>query len=217
VEAADTGPLADADPLRMDVFVEVDYMEGEKPDERALEMVEEAYADAPVSNSDGSTGISLHLSLDEAVPASAPTDSSALDRLMGAHFDHEDTGYRYGLAVERARLDGNEVGGFAGGSNGQFTFETAYDSGGEWPTSYTAGVVMHELGHSVGIDDDDYRGVDSEAVAYDKYTSQMNYNGPYDSLVYNDGPPFDDWAHIVGNFFTPYVDEDELPTPGDED
>jgi hypothetical protein len=74
---------------------------------------------------------------------------------------------------------------------------------------------MHELGHSVGIGHGTYRGVDSEAVPYDEYRSVLNYNSPYDALVYSDGEPFDDWAYIADEMFTPYVDEDELPAPSD--
>jgi hypothetical protein len=34
-------------------------------------------------------------------------------------------------------------------------------------------------------------------------------------VVYSDGEPFDDWGFIEDEMFTPYVDEDELPTAGD--
>ena len=91
-----------ADPNRKDVFVEIDYMDctvGASTDacdpanahpkypgnfvththrlnkpmyQRSLRLVREAFADAPVSNPDGTTGISLHLMVDEAIPEHSP-------------------------------------------------------------------------------------------------------------------------------------------------
>ncbi|MGH6690920.1 MAG: hypothetical protein ACREF4_09610, partial [Gammaproteobacteria bacterium] len=65
-------------PNHKDLFVEIDYMQGRKPDPRALSQVQsvatvgvqsvrEAFAAAPVANPDGSTGIRLHFQVDEQV------------------------------------------------------------------------------------------------------------------------------------------------------
>jgi hypothetical protein len=222
VEAADTGPLADADPLRRDVFVELDYMAGERPRDRTLELVETAFADGPVENPDGSTGIDLHVVVDEEIPAESTTNVEDRDRLMDRHFDREDTGYRYAIAVRNASLDEDDVGGFSAirGGNGQFVFETTnlYGPRVTPGTENVASVLMHELGHSLGIGSDTYRGVDSTEVPYDEYRSVLNYNARGDSLVFSDGEPFDDWAYIAEEMFTPTDRASELPTPdGDED
>ena len=58
-------PAMGANPLRKDIFVEVDYMQTtdhhHRLDETALQWVIDAFRDAPVANPDGSTGISLHI------------------------------------------------------------------------------------------------------------------------------------------------------------
>jgi hypothetical protein len=70
-------PAMGADPLRKDIFVEIDYMvappgclpfvdycfsgHSHEPKPAAIEKVVAAFADAPVPNPDGSTGISLHV------------------------------------------------------------------------------------------------------------------------------------------------------------
>jgi hypothetical protein len=70
-------PTMGADPQRKDVFVEVDYMierafcdsvtwdcvpgHSHQPKPEAMERIIQAFADAPVSNPDGSTGINLHV------------------------------------------------------------------------------------------------------------------------------------------------------------
>jgi uncharacterized repeat protein (TIGR01451 family) len=62
-------PAMGANPLRKDIFVEADYMtngvKSRKPIQAALDQVRDAFATAPVNNPDGSTGISLHLQVDE--------------------------------------------------------------------------------------------------------------------------------------------------------
>ncbi len=50
-----------ADPNRKDVFVEVDSMAGHEMSPQAVSKVATAFADAPVSNPDGSRGISIHI------------------------------------------------------------------------------------------------------------------------------------------------------------
>ncbi|HZL37389.1 MAG TPA: Calx-beta domain-containing protein, partial [Tepidisphaeraceae bacterium] len=53
--------LPGANPNRKDVYVQIDSMASFEPTTNALNMVIKAFANAPVANPDGSTGISLHL------------------------------------------------------------------------------------------------------------------------------------------------------------
>ena len=200
--------LSGANPLHVDIFLEVDYVYGHKPPDRVLELARGMYDDAPVSNPDGSTGITLHVSYNDSIPTDGRVNVDELDEtLMPEHFDHENEGYHYAVAVKDAWWDGESVGGVAGGSNGQFIFETTYaNSDAEMEDKVIASIFVHELGHSVGISDHDYRGVDSYDVTYSKYTSVMNYNAPSDAIVYSDGEPFNDWAYIENNLFTPYIE-----------
>jgi hypothetical protein len=77
-------PALGADPLRKDIFLEIDYMvcgplagadscltqpfHSHRPKDAAIARVVQAFADAPVPNPDGSTGISLHVDLSNALP-----------------------------------------------------------------------------------------------------------------------------------------------------
>jgi len=72
-------PPFNANPNHKDIFVEIDYFEGEhshKPDIAVLRLVAEAFRDAPVTNPDGMPGIKLHLLLDESIvePTLSPQD-----------------------------------------------------------------------------------------------------------------------------------------------
>lgn len=60
--------LPGADPERKDLYVEVDHMVGFAPEPGALEDVVASFANAPVANPDGSTGITLHVAVDDEVP-----------------------------------------------------------------------------------------------------------------------------------------------------
>lgn len=209
--------LDGADPRRMDAFVELDYMEGARPSPDAIALVREAYANAPVENPDGSTGIALHVAVDESIPAEDRTAWAEMDQFMDGHFDNEGRGYRYALAVVDARVNGTEVRGAAapGVDDGQFMFRTVPE-GETNATRRTANVIMHELGHSVGITAETFRGVDSERILYVQYRSVMNYNAPRYAVRYSstgvrhNGTRYsqDDWAFIAENMYTPaFVEE----------
>ncbi|GAA0575900.1 hypothetical protein GCM10009534_07400 [Kribbella sandramycini] len=54
-------PAMGADPRKKDLFVEMDYMEGRLATTAALDRIVQVFAQAPVSNPDGTTGIKIHL------------------------------------------------------------------------------------------------------------------------------------------------------------
>jgi len=205
--------LTEASPFRMDVFIELDRMAGNKPDPDALEILRNRFDVAPISNPDGSRGIELHLIVQEAIPSSENTTPGDLNGLMGSHFQREDAGYFYALAVESVDDDGStevavEVDQISGHSvatvgepdeNGQIAFTDDGDP------SEVAGRMMHLLGHSLGIGSGSYRGVDSTLVSYDSYTSVMNYNAPLSAATFNSDEPFDDWVAINDSSFAPCV------------
>ncbi|HEX4796685.1 MAG TPA: PKD domain-containing protein [Humisphaera sp.] len=60
--------LPGANPMRKDIYVEVDAMQSVVPNPGALQIVIDSFAAAPVANPDGSTGITLHAALNEVIP-----------------------------------------------------------------------------------------------------------------------------------------------------
>ena len=58
-------PALGADPNRIDIFVEVDAMTGFAPQAEAMDDVIAAFANAPVTNFDGTRGIALHIELED--------------------------------------------------------------------------------------------------------------------------------------------------------
>jgi hypothetical protein len=58
-------PESSPHPLRLDLLVELDAMEGRTPEASALDEVAAAYAALPLENADGTTGVGVHFYLDE--------------------------------------------------------------------------------------------------------------------------------------------------------
>ena len=54
-------PAMGADPNHNDIFVEMDYMAGLLPSEDELDRITKIYADLPVRNPNGTTGVNIHL------------------------------------------------------------------------------------------------------------------------------------------------------------
>ncbi|MFB6178530.1 MAG: hypothetical protein ABEI77_02260 [Halorientalis sp.] len=197
VELASAPPIAGADPLQKDVYVEIDYMRGAKPSGAALQQVTEAFADAPIRNPDGSTGIDLHLLIDDEIPRSARTTPQNLTRIRRHYFDNASAGYHYAVFVSEVSNPGFVRTGFEASS------DTAREMAIEYHPGRYPGTFMHELGHSLGIDSADYEGVDSHAVSASTYPSVMNYNYDDAHLHFSHGGQFDDWAHINDSTINP--------------
>ncbi|WP_226010388.1 hypothetical protein [Halomicrobium salinisoli] len=207
--------LPGADPTRTDVYVEVDATPGCSLSDEARANLTEAFETSPVDNPDGSEGISLHLIEDETVPEADVVygggrvgDRNDLGDYATEHFDREGEGYHYALLADEARTADGDTTGFARWLQPWFLVECG---------DRTGQVFMHELGHSLGLSEYDYRGIDASRYPYGAYPSVMNYNAPGDAYDYSSGEDspedFDGWATIEADMTTP--DASELTADGD--
>jgi hypothetical protein len=87
-------PSMGANPKRKDIFVEIDWLSGHKPDPAAIDEVVRMFALAPITNVDGSTGISLHV-------------DHGSDAIMD--FQKEDTWGKLSRANEIPHTDGDDL------------------------------------------------------------------------------------------------------------
>ncbi len=194
--------LEDADPLKRDVFVEVDYMSNHRPSESALERVEESFSESPIRSPSG-TGVDLHIFIDEEIERMEEVDSSTQDELMEEYSQRDQKGYHHAIAVHNATLDDENVGGFA--ESGEFVFQAEYPAEEDYPDGWVSSVFAHELGHSMGLGAGEYTGIDSEDISFSDYSSVMNYNAPDDYVDYSNGAPFNDWMFFQDQMYTPPV------------
>lgn len=197
--------LSGADPLRHDVFVEVDYVRGRQFSPSQRRALIDLFETAPTTNPDGSTGISLHLTVSDQVPPRENFDPTDLSEYRRRYMNDTCGGQVYAVLVSDAKRAGDDVDGFAGGNS--------FVSRGSGDTS----TFLHELGHVKGLSPG-IEGVDSRSVPMSVYPSVMNYNAPPDFQNYSAGAngagDHDDWSKIsdsgVGGYgydLFPYTDD----------
>jgi uncharacterized membrane protein len=177
--------LPGADPMRKDLYVEIDAMAGLAFDASSKELVIEAFRNAPVTNPDNSTGITLHILRDDTdlphVPVWAtigcwPADFQAVrDTHYGTAAERADPSvaellaakakaYRYCIKADRSGP--NSFGGCGQTPGDNFVIFTA-----GYPIINEAAVFMHELGHNLGLRHGGCDGINGKA----NYPSIMNY------------------------------------------
>lgn len=166
-----------ADPRHRDVFLEIDYYPGLKPDDTAIQMVVDAFADAPVSNPDGTTGIDLHVLVDDQI-AAADVDNDLnpawtdFDLIKDDYFEtRRNRAFHYALFANQ--FNGSRYSGLSRGIPGHDFIVSL----GTWSTpggtiQQQAGTMMHEFGHNLGL----RHGGNEDANYKPNYLSIMNYN-----------------------------------------
>jgi hypothetical protein len=143
-ESADGAPLPGADPLRMDLYVELlRPVEGDRLTEREEETLVRYWAEMPVQNPDGSTGIDIHVSRQTVDGEVVHVDGDA-DRDARDYYDERYLGNRtgeYHLAVATTEYEFGSSAAF-GQAPGRVTVYAP------WP-GLRPDVLTHELLHNV--------------------------------------------------------------------
>lgn len=192
--------LPGADPLHKDVFVELDYEAGCQVSRWSLDRVRREFADAPVENPDGEGGIALHFVVDDRLTDVPSGDVGDVVEELRREEHVGGRGYHYGVFLRRVSDGGRSLGGFANYGYG-FAVQ-CYDD-----PAATGSVLMHELGHELGLHGDVHVGIDSSRVPFERYPSVMNYDAPSDYFGYSNGTAgegdHDDWATIVEEMDAP--------------
>ncbi|MFP2927486.1 hypothetical protein ACLESO_20275 [Pyxidicoccus sp. 3LG] len=166
-----------ANPRKKDVFVELDYYPNLKPFQAALDRVTAAFANAPLSNPDGSTGVTLHLVLDQQIAvADANMDLDPawvdFDVIKDKYFASRRAPF-FHYALFANRYEGTGFSGLSRTIPGHDFMVTM----GTWGTpggteQQQAGTLMHELGHNLGLQHGGNEGMNYKG----NYLSLMNYS-----------------------------------------
>jgi hypothetical protein len=181
-------PAVRADPLHRDLFVEIDYYKDLAPNAEVQRMLVQAFADAPLNNPDGKTGITLHLLVDDEIagdlalpslgdegvvdasPEAFPTDVwRDFRKIKDAYADPaRHAAYHYAVFAQTIRNStGTGVSFHINGHDFAVTLGHA-----EHPSDLmVAGTFMHELGHNLGLHHGGKRHIDLAP----NYLSVMNY------------------------------------------
>jgi hypothetical protein len=187
-----------ANPLHKDIYVEIDYMKSYSLPDEERALIKSKFANAPVSNPNGTNGIDLHLVRSDQVPYTRTLGGMRTDEYEEKYFDHRGQAYHYAILVDRSSISPSVDGGASPGS---------VHVSGTVDDTRMGTTFIHELGHSLGLMPDVYHGIDSTDVPFDEYPSVLNYNAPSDHYSYtseaasSDG--FDDWEYIEQKMHTP--------------
>lgn len=173
------------DPLQYDVILEVTYMK-ESPfrdaqpalDRQTIEQIEQSFATAPIENPDGTTGVNINL-IGYPDSGAEYQSQTTIEQYYNStkNETHVSAGYgtHHALIVNDARIEGREtngrsvIGATKIGSPGMIVQRQE--------TSISTGMtVVHELGHSFGLSNQQFDGIDSTEYTTDEYPSIMNYN-----------------------------------------
>jgi hypothetical protein len=229
-------PTMGADPQHKDIFVEVDYMgasastPSHRPKDRAMQRIIDAFANAPVSNPDGTTGINLHIDYGPDTVMDANTgltwDSlSQADELpfadtiqpIGSQWSWSSFDNLKQLDPARAKIFHYVI--FAhnlGGDKSLSVSGISRDIGasdfvvslGQWTNGVgteieQAGTFMHELGHNLGL----RHGGDDNVNYKPNYLSIMTYAFQSTGLTINGQDGHLDYSRFSS---IPALDENDL-------
>ena len=199
-------PALGANPNRKDVFIEVDSMPGLAPlpydpprsvvqaglaTNTVLDLVVEAFLNAPVENPDGSTGINLHIEIDEALESREPWSANGwaeFNATKALHFGGSQRrdadlpniddviaarrlAYRYAVFADQLGEDTHSGLAEIRGNDMMVTLGGWTDLAGNRALEQ-AGTFMHELGHLLGLK----HGGSDHINHKPNYFSVMNYS-----------------------------------------
>ena len=190
-----------ADPNHKDLYVEIDWMAQHAPFRAALNRVVQSFAESPVSNPDGSTGIRLHLVVDEEAVGHAEELSFSSRSSTALNFDDVKK-VRFGTSLERGSTNGEAILAakrlvfryamfahsiLAEDMSGQaeiFGNDLVVTLGrwteirghGQGNLDEQSGTFMHELGHSLGLDHGGFEALNCKP----NYLSIMSWSRQFD-------------------------------------
>lgn len=189
-------PAYGADPRHKDLFVEVDVQTGSEFPLEELSRVVDAFADAPLSNPDGSDGITLHPIIDELdLPALTyvypPVDEVAAQKAVyfGTVEQRNDPDWEQGIRELKQRsFRYCIIGGMYLGTSGwgeipgdDFIVTVEGIKRERYSVNDLMAVFMHELGHTLGL----RHGGGDPILDKPNYYSIMNYLFTYETALKN--------------------------------
>lgn len=184
----------DISPRKKTVLIEIDYTKGNKPDIQTLNTVKDAFKNAPVDNNFKEKGIEIVFVIDDKLDVKENITISEYKNLYAERlFDKRNEGFYHILMIDNPENNSSTYAISDISIDGMLVEKNS-------SSSYTASIMIHEIGHQLGLMPEDYKGIDTRRIEYENYTSIMNYNSEFETTEFSKGNRFDDWSHIEESF-----------------
>jgi flagellin-like protein len=194
------------DPTQKNVLVEVDYMSGVHVP--TVTEFKSTFENAPITNNYGDNGINLEVVIsDTAVNHRDKIDINEYVNnyyLDNSIYKNQNDGYYHILMVDEIVTTGGSeqpVGITSTSITGMMVQDDQPNDGYQYTDTQIQGIMMHELGHQLGLLPSTFDGVDSLNYDCSNYNSVMNYDaGCFGiSTSYSSSAPHDDWSVVENN------------------
>ncbi|MEM1513795.1 MAG: NosD domain-containing protein [Candidatus Thermoplasmatota archaeon] len=203
-----------SNPFAKDIFIEIDYMPQYKIYNESIQILYDAFS---------RHNITLHIEVNDELPYFDRIYYKEARDFYWKYFLNEDVNnpkhgiYHYVILVAYGpgARGGNAFVGFDNCDSILLACQYINDWRiGEKREIAYASLLMHELGHNLGLFEDDFGGIDNESCnapwligywKYGNYKSCMNYRYSFSLVDYSDGSnginDFNDWDKIDLSFF----------------
>ncbi|ELZ79762.1 hypothetical protein C455_07310 [Haloferax larsenii JCM 13917] len=201
--------LPGANPLRKDLYFEVDAYHTVTVNRTALNRTAAFFATAPVENPDGTTGFEVHFVVDETNLTTLSAANVHDHETVVADFDRRTHGYQYIFLTESVSIGERRV--RASANYGRIAMDGREQSDR---------LYVHEIGHLLGVHGHDGPGVDTYETSIEEYPSIMSYtylnsNHTVRMATGDESPKSnDDWEDIR-NRFTRWIDTSGIESTQD--
>lgn len=199
------------------ILVQVSYTEDVNVEaiRNAEPYLKEVLGSNVVENPTGKTGFNIKYVVDEE-PTEVDDEVVYLneyhDEYAQKSFDKKGKGYFHIFVAPKVSIERGRVGGV--------TTRNGMLIGTRESGEQMAHLILHELGHKMGLVPSEYRAIDSREVGWETYPSVMSYVPPpcldngctiIERSVYSAGPPFNDWKHMYNHYDENAPDRSKLP------
>jgi len=203
-----------SNPFAKDIFIEIDYMPQYRIYNESIQMLYDAFS---------KHNITLHIEVDDALPYFERIYyKEARDFYWDYFLNYDVNNPKHGIyhyiilvAYGPGARGGNAFVGFDNCDSILLACQYINDWRiGEKRKIAYASLLMHELGHNLGLFEDDFGGIDNESCnapwlagywKYANYKSCLNYRYSFELIDYSDGRnginDFNDWDKIDLSFF----------------
>lgn len=184
-----------ANPRRKTIFVECDFMTGQRPLDGAVTDVIAAFARAPLVNIDGSNGIDLRLEIGNQVVRDLNLNPvwTEFDAIKNANFNNSRSD-AFHYCLFGVNYSNTTSSGIARGiPSADFLVTLGSFTNGTGTRQQQAGTLMHELGHTIGL----RHGGDDNVHYKPNYLSIMNYSFQLVGLRFNNVSSLLDYSRFT--------------------